>query len=67
MDINWDEERAGFIAGEIGVAVIELISARTLINRDNIVESLEARRKTAGNTVHKGILHNSAMAVRKGV
>ncbi|MDU3460086.1 MAG: hypothetical protein E7F48_10140 [Streptococcus oralis] len=41
-----EEDRAAFIAGEIGGVVIQLIIEGIEINRDNIVEYLEAKRKT---------------------
>ncbi|HDL8497029.1 TPA: hypothetical protein PXR59_000551 [Yersinia enterocolitica] len=66
MDNSWQEERAGFIAGEIGGAVIELIAAGVAITRDNIVERLEGKRKDVGNVVHKGILRDAANTLRKG-
>lgn len=62
-----EEDRAAFIAGEIGGVVIQLIIDRIEINRDNIVEYLESKRKVVGNVIHKGILRDSALMVRKGV
>jgi hypothetical protein len=59
-------ERAAFIAGEIGGAVIELIIEGVVIDRDAIVEHLEARRRSVGNVIHKGLLRDSAAMVRKG-
>ena len=38
------EDRAAFIAGEIGGAVVELIIDGAKIDRDAIVERLEAKR-----------------------
>lgn len=61
-----EEDRAAFIAGEIGGVVIQLIIEGIEINRDNIVEYLEAKRKAVGNVIHKGILRESAAMVRKG-
>lgn len=61
-----EEDRAAFIAGEIGGVVIQLIIEGIEINRDNIVEYLEAKRKAVGNVIHKGILRDSAAMVRKG-
>lgn len=49
-----EEDRAAFIAGEIGGAVVELIINGVVISRDAIVDSLEAKRKTLGNVIHKG-------------
>ncbi|HEM8686443.1 TPA: hypothetical protein U2Q49_000803 [Citrobacter koseri] len=59
------EDRAAFIAGEIGGAVVELIIGGVVINRDAIVDSLEAKRKAVGNAIHKGLLRDVAEFVRK--
>lgn len=61
-----EEERAAFIAGEIGGIVVQLIIEGVEINRDNIVEYLEIKRRTVGNMIHKGVLRDSAVMVRKG-
>ncbi|HGY3930757.1 TPA: hypothetical protein ACNVXV_002078 [Citrobacter koseri] len=61
-----EEDRAAFIAGEIGGVVIQLIIDGVEINRDNIVDYLEAKRRAVGNVIHKGILRDSATMVRKG-
>ncbi|HDT6083940.1 TPA: hypothetical protein QHB98_003523 [Citrobacter braakii] len=59
------EDRAAFIAGEIGGAVVELIISGSKIERDAIVERLEAKRKSVGNMIHKGVLRDAAEMVRK--
>ena len=49
MDMGRDElleDRAAFIAGEIGGAVVELIIGGIVISQDAIVDSLEAKRKS---------------------
>ena len=66
MSDSWEEERSAFIAGEIGGAVIELVSEGVVIDRDTIVERLEDKRKSVGNTIHKEILRDAAEFVRKG-
>lgn len=66
MSDSWDEERSAFIAGEIGGAVIELVAEGVVIDRDTIIERLEEKRKSVGNTIHKGILRDAAEFVRKG-
>ncbi|MDM3380747.1 hypothetical protein OGV43_13205 [Citrobacter sp. Cb003] len=60
------EDRAAFIAGEIGGAVVELIIDGVVINQDAIVDSLEAKRKAVGNVIHKGLLRDAEEFVRKG-
>ncbi|MDM3332420.1 hypothetical protein [Citrobacter sp. Cb127] len=60
------EDRAAFIAGEIGSAVVELIIGGVVISRDAIVDSLETKRKAVGNMIHKGVLRDAAEFVRKG-
>lgn len=69
MDMGRDElleDRAVFIAGETGGAVVELIIGGVVISRDAIVDSLEAKRKAVGNVIHKGLLRDAAELVRKG-
>lgn len=69
MDMSRDElleDRATFISGEIGGAVVELIIDGVVISRDAIVDSLEAKRKTVGNVIHKGVLRDAAEFLRKG-
>ncbi|WFW62040.1 hypothetical protein NFJ76_08810 [Citrobacter freundii] len=69
MDMSRDElleDRAAFIAGEIGGAVVELIIDGVVIDRDAIVDQLEAKRKAVGNVIHKGFLQDAAEFVRKG-
>ncbi|EAM8302208.1 hypothetical protein FYP34_04365 [Salmonella enterica] len=69
MDMSRDElleDRAAFIAGEIGSAVVELIIGGVVISQDAIVDSLEAKRKAVGNVIHKGLLRDAAEFVRKG-
>ena len=69
MDMERDElleDRAAFIAGEIGGAVVELIIGGVVISRGAIVDSLEAKRKSVGNMIHKGGLRDAAEFVRKG-
>lgn len=61
-----EEDRAAFIAGEIGGAVVELIINDVVISRDAIVDSLEAKRRAVGNVIHKGVLRDAAAMVRKG-
>lgn len=69
MDMSRDElleDRAAFIAGEIGGAVVELIIDGVVIDCEAIVDRLEAKRKTVGNMIHKGVLRDAAEFVRKG-
>ncbi|CAI9397930.1 hypothetical protein ACX3OY_17535 [Citrobacter farmeri] len=61
-----EEDRAAFIAGEIGGAVVDLIIDGVVISRDAIVDRLEAKRRTVGNVIHKGVLRDAAAMVRKG-
>ncbi|EJO6493229.1 hypothetical protein REO92_001639 [Citrobacter freundii] len=60
------EDRAAFIAGEIGGAVVELIIGGVVISLDAIVDRLEAKRRAVGNVIHKGLLRDAAEFVRKG-
>lgn len=69
MDMERDElleDRAAFIAGEIGGTVVELIIEGVEINRDAIVDRLEAKRRSVGNVIHKGLLRDAAEFARKG-
>ncbi|HBT6083991.1 TPA: hypothetical protein MCD18_004795 [Klebsiella quasipneumoniae] len=69
MDMERDElleDRAAFIAGEIGGAVVELIIEGVVIGRDAIVDRLEAKRRSVGNVIHKGLLRDAAEFARKG-
>lgn len=43
-----EEDRAAFIAGEIGGAVVSLLANEIVISRDAIVDSLEAKRRAVG-------------------
>ncbi|EPB5912676.1 hypothetical protein ACRQPR_000879 [Citrobacter amalonaticus] len=61
-----EEDRAAFIAGEIGGAVVDLVIDGVVISRDAIVDRLEAKRRTVGNVIHKGVLRDAAAMVRKG-
>ncbi|EKM4781665.1 hypothetical protein PUY42_002569 [Salmonella enterica] len=53
------EDRAAFIAGVIGGAVVSLIANGIVISRDAIVNSLEDKRKAVGNIIHKGLLRDA--------
>ncbi|HFQ3055608.1 hypothetical protein [Enterobacter hormaechei] len=67
MDRNeLEEDRAAFMAGEVGGAVFSLISNGIVISRDAIVNCLEAKHRVVGNVIHKGILRDAAEYVRKG-
>ena len=59
-----DEQRAMFIANEIGAAVIDLIANGVVVNRPNITDYLEMKRKNVGNTLYKGVLRDAAALVR---
>lgn len=65
METNWEDERAAFMAGEIGEAVMQLVIDGSEINEGNIVDYLELKRKTVGNTIHKGVLRDAAALVRR--
>ncbi|MDH1321619.1 hypothetical protein N5C39_25110 [Enterobacter bugandensis] len=56
-------ERALFIANEIGAAVIELIANGMDVNRPDITDHLELKRKTVGNTLYKGVLRDASAVV----
>ncbi|EMK2613343.1 hypothetical protein QU896_03265 [Citrobacter freundii] len=61
-----EEDRAAFIAGEIGGAVVSLIANGIVISRYAIVDSLETKRRAVGNVIHKGVLRDAAAMMRKG-
>lgn len=63
MQLN--EERAVFIANEIGAAVIDLIANGMVVSRPNITDYLEMKRKNVGNTLYKGVLRDAAALVRE--
>ncbi|CAI0731907.1 Uncharacterised protein [Serratia plymuthica] len=65
METNWEDERAAFMAGEIGEAVMQLVIDGSEINQSNIVDYLELKRKTVGNTIRKGVLRDDAALVRR--
>lgn len=70
MDMSRDElleDRAAFMAGEIGGAVVEQIINGVVISRDAIVDSLETKRRAVGNVIHKGVLWDVTAMVRKGI
>ncbi|MDE1512021.1 hypothetical protein PWJ72_21655 [Serratia nevei] len=60
-----NEERAVFLANEIGAAVIDLIANGMDVNRPNITDYLEMKRKNVGNTLYKGVLRDAAALVRQ--
>ncbi len=66
MESNWEEERPAFMAGEIGEAVMQLVIDGAEVNQVNIIDYLELKRRTVGNTIHKGILRDAAAFVRRG-
>ncbi|MFP7607000.1 hypothetical protein [Serratia quinivorans] len=43
METNWEDERAAFVAGEIGEAVMQLVIDESEINQGNVVNYLELR------------------------
>ena len=45
------EERAVFIANEIGAAVIDLSANDVAVNRPNITDYLQMKRKNVGNAL----------------
>ncbi|RYM65984.1 hypothetical protein BSQ98_09590 [Serratia liquefaciens] len=63
MELN--EERVVFIANEIGATVIDLIANGMDVNRSNITDYLEMKRKNVGNTLYKGVLRDAAALVRE--
>lgn len=68
LDMGRDElleDRAAFIACEIGRAVVELIIEGVVIDRDAIIDRLEAKRRSVGNVIHKGALLDAAEFARQ--
>ena len=64
--MNSREDRDHLIGLAIGVAVVTLIAARKVINRDSIVDELERQRRVTGNVIGKGANRDAAELVRKG-
>jgi hypothetical protein len=54
-----------FIANEIVAAVIDLTANGMDVNRQNITDSLEMKRKIIGNMFDKGVLRDAATLVRE--
>lgn len=54
-----------FIANEIGAAVIDLTANGMGVNRQNITDSFEMKRKIIGNMFDKGVLRDVATLVRE--
>jgi len=63
METNWEDERAALMAGEIGEAVMQLVIDGAEINRGNIVDYLELKRKAVVNTIHKGVLIDASASL----
>lgn len=53
------------MANEIGAAVIDLTANGMDVNRQNITDSLEMKRKMIGNMFDKGVLRDAATLVRE--
>lgn len=60
-----EEDRAAFIAGEVGGAVFSQISNGIMISRDTIVDALEAKRHYVVSVIYKRLSRNAAEFVRK--
>lgn len=59
MDLS--NERLQLISSVIGSAVIELLEKKQSTEIGNIIEMLHARRRSVGNTLHKGVLRDAAI------
>lgn len=63
---SWKKTVQHSLRVRLAGAVVELIIDGVVINRDAIVDSLEAKRRAVGNVIHKGVLRDAAAMVRKG-
>lgn len=63
---SWKKTVQHSLRVRLAAAVVELIIDGVVINRDAIVDSLEAKRRAVGNVIHKGVLRDAAAMVRKG-
>jgi len=61
-----EDEKAGLILNEIGIAVVDLVATQVPIIKDNLVDRLEHNRKATGNVIGKGAYRDAANLVRNG-
>jgi hypothetical protein len=62
-----NDEQTGLIGLAIGAAVIGLVSSRTAINRDSIVEELVRLGRQKGDGVEDEVFVSAARLVSKGM
>lgn len=61
------DEQTGLVGLAIGVAVIGLVSAQKIINRESIVDELVRLGRQKGDGVEDEVFLKAAELVRKGV
>lgn len=61
-----EDEQTGLIGLAIGAAVIGLVSAQKIINRDSVVDELVRLGRKKGDGVEDEVFMKAAELVRKG-
>lgn len=59
------EDKESLILHTIGVAVMDMIGAGVLINKENLIERLEQNRRESGNVMDKMVYKEAAELVRR--
>ena len=65
--MNNKDEQTGLVGLAIGAAVIGLVSAQKIINRESIVDELVRLGRQKGDGVEDEVFLKAAELVRKGV
>ena len=64
--MNNEDEQTGLIGLAIGAAVIGLVSAQKIINRDSVVDELVRLGRKKGDGVEDEVFVKAAELVRRG-